>query len=146
MLKIVSNRGARSRTLRPIGIKVLTFMRRLALSAALFSTVLVSACQLGGTESLPPQAPQGIDGRWSSVGGPVNYTASFKGGRFVSTEQGTGAVLAQGTYSDLGPGQISILYSPTTRDTQVAANCNQTAPNTLSCATSTGNRFELRRA
>ncbi|MEN3792806.1 hypothetical protein [Fulvimarina sp. MAC3] len=121
-------------------------MRRIALAAALLSTAFVSACQLGGTETLPPQAPQGIDGRWNSVGGPVNYTASFNAGRFTSTEQGTGAVLAQGTYSDLGPGQISIVYSPTTRDVQVAANCNQTAPNTLSCATSTGNRFELQRA
>ncbi|MER0237735.1 hypothetical protein [Fulvimarina sp. MAC8] len=121
-------------------------MRRIALSAALVSTVFVSACQLGGGEDLPPQGPQGVEGRWSSVGGAVNYTANFNAGRFTSTEQGTGAVLAQGTYSNLGPGQISIVYSPTTRDTQVAANCNQTAPNTLSCATSTGNRFQLQRA
>ncbi|EAU40907.1 lipoprotein Omp10 [Fulvimarina pelagi HTCC2506] len=121
-------------------------MRRIALSAALVSTLFVTACQLGGQEDLGPRGPQGIEGLWNSVGGSVNYTASFNSGRFTSTEQGTGAVLAQGTYSNLGPGQISIVYSPTTRDTQVAANCNQTAVNTLSCATSSGNRFQLQRA
>ncbi|MDY8107874.1 hypothetical protein U0C82_01760 [Fulvimarina sp. 2208YS6-2-32] len=121
-------------------------MRRIALTTALVSTVFLAACQTGGQEDLPPAAPQGVDGRWTSVGGPVSYSANFTNGQFRSVEQATGAVLAQGTYSNLGPGQISIVYRPTTRNEEVAANCNQVEANKLACATSTGNRFELLRA
>ncbi|RFC65416.1 hypothetical protein DYI37_06245 [Fulvimarina endophytica] len=121
-------------------------MRRIVLSLTVASTAAFSACQMQERAELAPAVPQGVEGTWNSVGGPVNYTASLNSGQFRSTERGTGAVLAQGTYSNIGPGQVTIVYRPTTRDTEVAANCNQTAPDTLSCATSTGNRFQLQRA
>ncbi len=107
----------------------------------------LSACQSENPRAqLASAQPRGIDGRWSSVGGPIAYTATFQNGRFTSIEQATNGLLATGTYSRLGPGQINIVYTSTTRNQQVAANCNQVQPNILSCATSSGNRFDLSRA
>jgi len=119
-------------------------MRRLA--ALLLPLMFLAACQSGDRAELQPAGPRGIEGEWASVGGPVAYTATFRNGRFASVERRTNGVLASGAYTDLGPGQVNILYTSTTRNQQVAANCNQTAPNRLSCATSDGSRFELARA
>ncbi|MEX6508590.1 hypothetical protein [Jiella sp. M17.18] len=120
-------------------------MRRYA--ALLLPLTLFAACQSEGPRaSIEPARPRGIEGRWSSVGGPVAYTATFENGRFASIESGTNGLLASGTYTSLGPGQVNILYTSKTRNEQVAANCNQVAPNRLSCATSNGSRFELSRA
>ncbi len=126
-------------------------MRGVVLSR-LFVSLGLSLLALSACQSEMPRAqfdaaqPRGIDGRWSSVGGPVAYTATFQNGRFTSVEQATNGLLASGTYSNLGPGQINIVYTSTTRNQQVAANCNQVQPNILSCATSSGNRFDLSRA
>ncbi|MCB8839567.1 hypothetical protein [Aurantimonas sp. VKM B-3413] len=120
-------------------------MRRIA--ALLLPLALFAACQSGGPRaSLEPVRPRGIEGAWSSVGGPVAYRATFNNGRFASIETATNGLLASGTYTDLGPGQVNILYTSETTKQQVAANCNQVEPNRLSCATSSGNRFELSRA
>ncbi|SMD02776.1 hypothetical protein SAMN06297251_11945 [Fulvimarina manganoxydans] len=121
-------------------------MRRSVLIASLALSSGLAACvSEPRQEALPPQ-PQGIEGRWASVGGPIAYTVSLQNGRFQSTETGTGGVLASGTYSNLGPGQINIVYRSTTNNNEVAANCNQVQTNRLACATSTGSRFELTRA
>ncbi|MCQ0990064.1 hypothetical protein [Jiella marina] len=119
-------------------------MRRGAIALAVIATAGLAACQTGGRSA--SVQPQGIEGRWSSVGGPVAYTATFNNGRFASVEQGTGGVLASGTYSSLGPGQINILYTSRTTGAQQSANCNQVAPSRLACANSTGTRFEFVRA
>ena len=110
------------------------------------SLLALSACQSEDPRAQLASQPRGIEGRWSSVGGPVAYNAIFQNGRFTSVERATNGLLASGTYSDLGPGQINIVYTSTTRNQQVAANCNQVQPNLLSCATSSGNRFDLSRA
>lgn len=119
-------------------------MRRLlfTLCAPLF---VLGGCQLGPQQEVAVAEPQGIEGRWSSVGGPVAYTATFSNGNFSSRESGTNGLLGSGSYTNLGPGQINIVYTSTTRNEQVAVNCNQTAPSRLSCATSSGSRFELTR-
>lgn len=119
---------------------------RLVVSIGL-SLLALSACQNENPRAqLASVQPRGIDGRWSSVGGPIAYTATFQNGRFTSVEQATNGLLATGTYSNIGPGQINIVYTSTTRNQQVAANCNQVQPNILSCATSSGSRFDLSRA
>lgn len=120
-------------------------MRRIA--APLFLGALaLSACQADRISPVAQQVqPRGIEGRWASVGGPIAYTATFQGGRFTSVESATNGLLANGTYTSLGPGQVNILYTSTTRAQQVAANCNQVEANRLSCATSSGNRFDLSR-
>lgn len=115
--------------------------------AAVFACTAVlalSGCQMGGPEraELSPR-PQGIEGRWMSAGGPVSYYAEFTGGRFRSIESATNAPLAEGTYSIKGPGQVYIEYQSKTRGSKVAANCNQTQPDRLSCASSNGNTFDL---
>jgi len=122
-------------------------MRRLVSSAALLSALLLlGACQTGDrVTSLPTNTrPQGVDGTWAAVGS-VAYNANFRGGRFTSTEAGTGAVLAEGTYTLLGPGQVTIDYTSKLRGTRVAANCNQVEVNRLACASSNGSRFEFTR-
>lgn len=120
-------------------------MRRIAASLCL-AVLGLSACQMERSAVIADAAPRGIDGRWSSVGGPVAYNATFQGGRFTSVESATNGLLASGTYTNLGPGQINIVYTSTTRNQQVSANCNQVEPNRLSCATSSGSRFDLSRA
>ncbi|KQT54441.1 hypothetical protein ASG43_02240 [Aureimonas sp. Leaf454] len=121
-------------------------LRLLLLSLAALS---LGACQTEGRRAdvaaVAPVAPRGIDGQWNSVGGPIAYNANFNGGRFSSVEANTGAVLAQGTYITLGPGQVSIDYTSKARGQRVAANCNQVEPNRLACASSNGNRFEFTR-
>ena len=109
--------------------------------------VALSACQSENRPMTVAAAqPRGIEGRWSSVGGPIAYNAIFQNGRFTSVERATNGLLASGSYSRIGPGQVSVVYTSTTRNQQVAANCNQVQPNLLSCATSSGNRFDLSRA
>lgn len=120
-------------------------MRRLAVSL-LLATFALSACQTEQRAEVLPAQPQGIEGRWASIGGPVAYTATFQNGRFTSVERATNGLLASGNYTDLGPGQVNLLYTSTTRNQQVSANCNQVDVNRLSCATSSGNRFDLARA
>ena len=124
-------------------------MRRIAYFAIFSSAaLLLGACQTDDrrTERMPtPQASRGIEGSWSSVGGPVAYNANFGGGRFTSTEAGTGAMLAEGRYQSLGPGQVTIDYTSKLRGTRVAANCNQVDVDRLACASSNGNRFEFTR-
>ncbi|GGD95178.1 hypothetical protein GCM10011390_12390 [Aureimonas endophytica] len=93
----------------------------------------------------PPPAPRGIEGSWASTGGAVAYNANFTNGTFTSTESGTGAVLAEGTYRPLGPGQVTIEYTSRVRGTRIAANCNQVEPDRLACASSNGSRFEFTR-
>ncbi|WAJ30545.1 hypothetical protein [Antarcticirhabdus aurantiaca] len=108
----------------------------------------LSGCQTAPQEEVAvvQPRPQGIDGRWTSIGGPVPYTATFQGGRFTTTENATSALLAEGSYTSLGPGQVTITYTSRRTNQRVAANCNQTGPNTLACATSANSRFELSRA
>ncbi|WP_102961181.1 hypothetical protein [Mangrovicella endophytica] len=113
----------------------------LLMSAALLA---LSACQSAAPQRVAtaPQ-PRGIEGAWSSVGGPVPYTATFSGGRFTSTESATGATLAAGTYTDRGPGQVNIIYTSTARNQRLAVNCNQVQMDRLSCASSNGSTFDL---
>ncbi len=119
--------------------------KRKTLIAVTISALALGACQSSERASVPAQ-PRGVEGRWSAIGGPVAYTATFNAGRFASVEQGTGGVLATGTYSDLGPGQINILYTSRTTNQQQSANCNLVQPNRLACASSSGTRFEFARA
>ncbi|ORE98502.1 hypothetical protein [Aurantimonas sp. 22II-16-19i] len=118
--------------------------RKTAVAATLIASVL-GACTTSERASVAPQ-PQGVDGRWNALGGPVAYSATFNNGRFASVEQGTGGVLATGTYSQLGPGQINILYTSRTTNQQQSANCNLVQTNRLACAASSGTRFEFTRA
>lgn len=106
----------------------------------------VSPSELGGgpRAEIAPRTT-GVDGNWSSVGGPVAYTASFQGGTFTSTETGTGAPLARGTYRNLGQGSITITSRSNTSGQESAVNCNQMSPNLMSCVTSGGTRFDLTR-
>lgn len=112
--------------------------------AATFIAMLLGACTTSERASVAPQ-PQGVEGRWNALGGPVAYSATFNNGRFASVEQGTGGVLATGTYSQLGPGQINILYTSRTTNQQQTANCNLVQSNRLACAASSGTRFEFTR-
>lgn len=119
-------------------------------SLVVFASVaaLLSACQTEGRRADIASAnrgPQGFEGSWASVGGPVAYTANFRAGRFTSTEAGTGALLAEGSYRTLGPGQVTIEYTSKLRGTKVAANCNQVEVDRLACASSNGTRFEFTR-
>lgn len=124
-------------------------MRRIvSFSALSAAALLLGACQMESRRAelvTAPQRPQGIEGSWASVGGAVAYNANFHGGRFTSTEAGTGATLAEGSYTPVGPGQVTIDYTSRLRGTRVAANCNQVDVNRLSCASSNGNRFEFTR-
>lgn len=123
-------------------------MRRIPLLAVLASAALLGACQTDDrrVEIAPQdQRPQGFEGSWASSGGPVAYDANFRGGRFTSTEGGTGAILAEGTYRTIGPGQVTIDYTSRLRGTRVAANCNQVEIDRLACASSNGSRFEFTR-
>ncbi|RIY00905.1 hypothetical protein D3218_10910 [Aureimonas flava] len=116
----------------------------LPLAAALLA---LSACQ---SMAPPPQmaaAPRatGLEGEWSSVGGPVAYTATFAGGRFTSREAATGAVLAEGNYTKMGASQASIIYRSRSRNQQMSVNCNQMAADRLACVDANGSRFEFSR-
>jgi len=91
------------------------------------------------------QPPAGIEGNWSSIGGPVAYTATFAGGRFTSRETGTGATLADGNYTKTNPTQASIIYRSKSRNEQVSVTCNQMAVDRLACVNSAGSRFEFSR-
>lgn len=109
---------------------------------------ILSACQTAA----PPQRmaavaprPSGLEGQWSSVGGPVAYTATFASGRFTSREAATGAVLAEGNYTKMSPSQASIIYTSRSRNQQVSVNCNQMSADRLACVNADGNRFEFTR-
>lgn len=119
--------------------------KRKTLVAVTIAVMALGACQSSERVSVAPQ-PQGVEGRWNALGGPIAYSATFNNGRFASVEQGTGGVLATGTYSNLGPGQINILYTSRTTNQQQSANCNLVQPNRLACAASNGTRFEFGRA
>ena len=123
-------------------------MRSLSRAVPLLAAGLaLSACQ---TAAPPPQlaaAPRatGMEGTWSSVGGPVAYTATFAGGRFTSKEAATGAVLAEGNYTKLNPSQASIIYTSRSRNQQMSVNCNQMSADRLACVNADGSRFEFTR-
>lgn len=123
--------------------------RAASLSAIVLSGLMLGACLSpmdgAGRASLAP-APTGVEGRWGSVGGPVAYTATFQGGSFTSTENATGAALANGSYRDLGQGRVSINFRSATTGQETAVNCNQTAASRMACVNSGGTRFELARA
>jgi hypothetical protein len=114
-------------------------------TAAILLAAALAGCSTAGSErvAVQPAAPRGIEGSWSSVGGAVAYSANFANGRYTATEGGTGAILAEGTYRSLGPGQITMEYTSRVRGTRIAANCNQVEPDRLACATSNGSRSEL---
>ena len=123
-------------------------MRALPLIAAMSAILALGACQSQGNRANlapAPTRPQGIEGSWASIGGPVAYTANFSGGNFTSREAGTGALLASGTYQSIGQGQVTIDYTSKLRGTRVAANCNQVQIDRLACASSNGSRFEFNR-
>ncbi|WP_152048058.1 hypothetical protein [Aureimonas psammosilenae] len=121
-------------------------MRRAAIACLLALTAASAGCVSTEPQvAAAPVAPRGVEGSWSSVGGAVAYNANFSSGRFTSTEAGTGAILAEGTYQSLGPGQVTIQYTSRVRNTRIAANCNQVSPDRLACASSNGSRFEFTR-
>jgi hypothetical protein len=117
----------------------------LALAGLILSGCLSPADRSpGGRAEIAPR-PQGIEGNWGSVGGPVAYTASFQSGTFRSTEDATGAPLASGTYRNAGPGQVAINFRSATSGQETAVNCNQMSADRLSCVNSGGTRFDLTR-
>lgn len=123
--------------------------RAMQFSALLLVAGVLGACvspgeMQGGRAEIAPR-PAGVEGNWSAVGGPVAYTASFQGGTFNSTESGTGASLARGTYRTLGQGRITISSRSTTSGQESSVNCNQMSASLMSCVTSGGNRFDLTR-
>lgn len=122
-------------------------MRRRAIVCTLLAAGALGACTTSRQADVVPvaQAPRGIEGSWASAGGTVAYNANFTAGRFTSTEANTGAILAEGTYRLLGPGQVTIDYTSRVRGTRIAANCNQVQPDRLACASSNGSRFEFTR-
>lgn len=113
-------------------------------------TLTLAACQTERqaalAPSLPPQQqmPMGLDGTWRSVGGPVAYTARFQNGRFTSAESATNGLLAEGAYTNTGPGQIQINYRSIQRNQQMAANCNHAAGQ-MTCTAADGSSFSLAR-
>ncbi|SKA12251.1 hypothetical protein [Consotaella salsifontis] len=119
-------------------------MRRI-LTASLLLPVLVAVAGCETTvvqqRAVVAPRPQGVEGRWAATAGPVPYTANFAGGRFSSVEDRTGAVLAEGTYSVAGPGQVRIDYNRPNGE-KLAANCNQSGDR-MACASSTGATFDL---
>jgi hypothetical protein len=123
-------------------------MRPLSRALPLLAAALaLSACQ---TAAPPPQvavAPRatGLEGQWSSIGGPVAYTATFASGRFTSREAATGAVLAEGNYTKTGASQASIIYTSRSRNQQMSVNCNQMSADRLACVNADGSRFEFSR-
>lgn len=125
-------------------------MRRLALPLCLAALAL-SACQnqrvaeIAPVRQAAPQMPRGPEGRWSSVGGPIAYTAMFQNGRFSSAETSTNGLLAEGSYVPLAQGQIRINYRSVKRGTQLAANCNY-AGGQMTCTSADGSSFSLARA
>jgi hypothetical protein len=124
-------------------------MKRVASTGIIFmSAMMLGGCLSSGEGERAELAPRqtGVEGRWNAVGGPVAYTASFQGGSFSSTENATGASLAQGTYRDLGSGQITIASRSATSGQESNVNCSQMSADRLSCVTSGGTRFELARA
>jgi len=110
------------------------------------------AVSLAGCQSAPSAriaavpTPVGFAGNWRSVGGPVAYTATFANGRFTSRETATGAVLAEGNYTNTGPAQTTIIYRSAARGEQTSVNCSQMSADRLACVNSAGARFELSRS
>lgn len=124
-------------------------MRRHAITIAILSaTLALGACLSPAAQSpraqLTPQQT-GVEGRWGSVGGPVAYTATFQNGAFTSTEDGTGAPLATGSYRNLGQSQVAITSRSRTSGQESSINCSQMASDRLACVNSGGTRFELTR-
>lgn len=114
--------------------------------------VLAAALALSACETMAPPAqmavaprPAGLEGQWSSVGGPVAYTATFAGGRFTSKEAATGAVLAEGNYTKTSQAQATIIYTSRSRNQQVSVNCAQMSADRLACVNADGSRFEFSR-
>ena len=120
-------------------------MRRSVLVASLALSSGLAACVSEPRQAALPPQPQGIEGRWASVG-EIKYNISLQNGQFNSYETATGALLARGTYSNIGPGQITIVFTSLTTSNQVAANCNQTGINMLTCTTSANQRLQFSRA
>jgi hypothetical protein len=124
-------------------------MRRAALLLCSL-TLTLAACQTERqaalAPSLPPQQqmPVGVEGDWRSVGGPVAYDARFQNGRFTSAESATNGLLAEGAYTNTGPGQIQINYRSIQRNQQLAANCNH-AGGQMTCTAADGSSFSLTR-
>lgn len=122
-------------------------MPRLAVAALVGTSLALAACQTAPNDraAIAVAQPRGIEGTWSSAAGPVAYTATFQGGRFTSNEAATGAVLANGNYTQPGQNQVAIDYTSVARNQQVAVNCSRMAENRLSCVNAGGTRFDLLR-
>ena len=129
-----------------------------ALSACSSSGARAPAVSTGVAASAPieagpvktavaPAPGTALNGKWVPTDASARkvYYAQFRNGSFASRDPGSGAALARGTYK-AGSDSVSITYSSSTRKQTVKVDCKLQGESTMSCKSSTGGAFTLKRA
>ena len=116
-------------------------------AASLAMVVALAGCQMAGpaprpgAPSVPPRAQTGFEGDWLSTDGVA--ISRFSGGIFETLATDTGNKLAEGTYSLVDAGTVTISVTSLIRQTTTQVNCAMVAPTQLNCTSSTGQQFSL---
>jgi hypothetical protein len=93
----------------------------------------------GPIASTPP--PSGFNGDWMSTDGVA--ISRFTNGYFETLATDTGNKLAEGSYTQTGPGAVSISVTSLIRQTTTQVNCAMVTQTQLNCTSSAGAQFSL---
>jgi hypothetical protein len=121
---------------------------KLRVAAVVGVTAALAGCQAmsgppmrGGPMMPAPQMRSGVEGDWVSTDGVA--ISRFNGGIFETLATDTGNKLAEGTYSQVDPSNVSISVTSLIRQTTTQVNCALVTPTQLNCTSSGGQQFSL---
>lgn len=116
-------------------------------AAAVAMVTVLAGCQAmsGPPMRSGPMAPapirSGVEGDWVSTDGIA--ISRFNGGIFETLATDTGNKLAEGTYAQVDPSNVSISVTSLIRQTTTQVNCALVTPTQLNCTSSAGQQFSL---
>ncbi len=94
----------------------------------------------GPTPNTPPPG-SGFDGDWMSTDGVA--ISRFTNGNFETLATDTGNKLAEGSYTQTGPSNVTISVTSLIRQTTTQVNCSMVTQTQLNCTSSAGSQFSL---
>lgn len=118
-------------------------------AGAVAMVTMLAGCQamsgppMRGGPMTPAPMSSAVEGDWVSTDGVA--ISRFNNGIFETLATDTGNKLAEGTYTQIDPTNVSISVTSLIRQTTSQVNCALVAPTQLNCTSSAGQQFSLMR-